>query len=75
MDDRTYLLGKLAALECALEAAMATHPAPGALAVALCKAMANTPPARCGLDLRAYSEGWLAVVTPLLTSVASRALH
>lgn len=70
MDDRTYLLGKIAALECALATAMATHPAPAPLAVALCMAMGNAPHVRHGLDMRAYTEGWLAVVTPLLTTAA-----
>ncbi|KJV36198.1 hypothetical protein [Luteibacter yeojuensis] len=73
MDDRTYLLGKLAALECALEAAIATHPAPGALTLALCKAMANTGDVRRGADFRAYADGWLAVVSPLLGAAAARA--
>ncbi|UPG91662.1 hypothetical protein L2Y96_07820 [Luteibacter aegosomaticola] len=68
MDDRTYLLGKLAALESALEAAISAHPEPGVLTLALCQAMARQAPAAQALDVGAYAEGWLAVVTPLLIS-------
>lgn len=68
MDDRTYLLGKLAALESALEAAISAHPEPRTLTLALCSAMARGTPVRQAHDIRAYTEGWLAVVTPLLTS-------
>ncbi|QWT20990.1 hypothetical protein KPL74_03015 [Bacillus sp. NP157] len=67
MDDRTYLLGKLAALESALEAAISTHPEPAALAVALCEAMASYHPTRRPSDIQAFAEGWMAIVTPLLS--------
>jgi hypothetical protein len=66
MDDRTYLLGKLAALESALEAAIRAHPEPSVLTLALCEAMARQTPPRQAHDVRAYAEGWLAIVTPLL---------
>jgi hypothetical protein len=74
MDDRTYLLGKLAALESALEAAISTHPEPRVLAAALCEAMARYAPARRPPDIRAFAEGWLAIVTPLLTTQANASL-
>jgi hypothetical protein len=70
MDDRTFLLGKLAALESALEAAISTHPEPGMLTLALCEAMARHPSAGHAPDVRAFAEGWLAIVTPLLTAQA-----
>ncbi|MGN6482145.1 hypothetical protein [Luteibacter sp.] len=66
MDDRTYLLGKLAALEIALEAAISAHPEPRVLTLALCQAMARPAPSHLATDLRAFTEGWLAIVTPLL---------
>jgi hypothetical protein len=68
MDDRPYLLGKLAALESALEAAISAHPEPSVLTLALCRAMARLAPTDQALDIEAYTEGWLAVVTPLLIS-------
>jgi hypothetical protein len=71
MDDRTFLLGKLAALESALEAAISTHPEPGALTLALCEAMARQRPAGHIPDVRGFAEGWLTIVTPLLTSQAN----
>ncbi|WP_331645507.1 hypothetical protein [Luteibacter sp.] len=70
MDDRTYLLGKLAALESALEAAISTHPEPRVLTLAVCEAMARQAPAHHAPDIRAFAEGWLAIVTPLLTMPA-----
>ena len=66
MDDRTYLLGKLAALEFALEAAISSHPAPGHLLVAFCERMAGPPPGTDKPEIQGYAEGWLAIVTPLL---------
>lgn len=71
MDDRTYLLGKLAALESALEAAISTHPEPAALVAALAQAMSSYTPERCPRDVRSFAEGWMAIVTPLLTDQAS----
>lgn len=66
MEDQPYLLGKLAALESALEAAIATHPEPAVLARALCEAMSRYKPVRRPRDTRAFAEGWLAIVVPLL---------
>lgn len=73
MDDRTYLLGKLAALESALEAAISTHPEPAILAAALSEAMASYMPERRPQDIRSFAEGWMAIVTPLLTDQATQA--
>ncbi|MGE7136248.1 hypothetical protein ACQKIE_01290 [Luteibacter sp. NPDC031894] len=73
MDDHTYLLGKLAALESALEAAISTHPEPDALIAALSRAMSDYKPETCPSDVRSFAEGWMAVVTPLLTEQASDA--
>lgn len=70
MDDRTYLLGKLAALESALEAAISAHPEPGVLTLALCHAMARQAPPRDAQDVRGFADGWLDIVTPLLASHA-----
>lgn len=70
MDDRTYLLGKVAALESALDAAMSTHPEPARLNAALAQAMSSYTPERCPRDVRAFAEGWMAIVTPLLTEQA-----
>lgn len=70
MDDRTYLLGKLAALESALETAISAHPEPRALTLALCTAMARQAPGGGAQDLRGFADGWLAIVTPLLTTHA-----
>jgi hypothetical protein len=67
MEDRTYLLGKLAALESALDAAMATHPDPAALIAALADAMCRYTPACRPQDESSFAEGWMAIVTPLLT--------
>lgn len=72
MDDRTYLLGKVAALESALQAAIATHPEPARLGAALAQAMSSYTPERCPRDLRSFAEGWMAIVTPLLTEQACR---
>jgi hypothetical protein len=71
MDDRPFLLGKLAALESALEAAISSHPEPGMLTLALCEAMARRQPSGDIPDVRGFAEGWLAIVTPLLTSHAN----
>lgn len=71
MDDRPFLLGKLAALESALEAAISSHPEPGVLTLALCEAMARRRPSSHITDVRGFAEGWLAIVTPLLTSHAN----
>ena len=71
MDDRTYLLGKLAALESALEAAISTHPEPEALVAALAEAMSSYTPERRPRDVSSFAEGWMAIVTPLLTEQAS----
>jgi hypothetical protein len=73
MEDQTYLLGKLAALESALEAAIATHPDPAALIAALAEAMCRYTPACRPQDESSFAEGWMAIVTPLLTDQASRA--
>jgi len=70
MEDRTYLLGKLAALESALDAAFATHPDPSALIAALAEAMCRYTPACRPQDESSFAEGWMAVVTPLLTDQA-----
>jgi hypothetical protein len=70
MEDTTYLLGKLAALESALEAAMATHPDPPALIAAMAEAMCRYTPACRPQDESSFAEGWMAVVTPLLTDQA-----
>ncbi|MGY3231782.1 hypothetical protein ACVWWJ_003266 [Luteibacter sp. HA06] len=70
MEDRPYLLGKLAALESALEAAMATHPDPPALIAAMAEAMCRYTPACQPQDESSFAEGWMAVVTPLLTDQA-----
>ncbi|WP_063573694.1 MULTISPECIES: hypothetical protein [Luteibacter] len=70
MEDTTYLLGKLAALESALDAAMATHPDPPALIAALAEAMCRYTPACRPQDESSFAEGWMAVVTPLLTDQA-----
>lgn len=67
MEDTTYLLGKLAALESALDAAFATHPDPSALIAALAEAMCRYTPACRPQDESSFAEGWMAVVTPLLT--------
>ncbi|SEM98281.1 hypothetical protein SAMN02800694_2374 [Luteibacter sp. UNCMF331Sha3.1] len=72
MDDPTYLQGKLAALEAALDVAIATHPAPDALVEALCAAMSRYVPDRRPRDERSFAEGWMAVVTPLLAERATR---
>lgn len=71
MDDHTYLLGKLAALESALEAAISTHPEPAALVAALSRAMSSYTPDEWPSDVRSFAEGWMTVVTPLLTEQAS----
>ena len=71
MDDHTYLLGNLAALESALEAAVSTHPEPATLIAALAKAMASYTPERRPRDVSSFAEGWMAIVTPLLTDQAS----
>lgn len=73
MEDQTYLLGKLAALESALEAAIATHPDPAALIAALAEAMCRYTPACRPQDESSFAEGWMAIVTPLLTDQACRA--
>ena len=73
MDDHTYLLGKLAALESALEAAISTHPEPAALVAALSRAMSSYTPEEWPSDARSFAEGWMTVVTPLLTDQASDA--
>lgn len=72
MEDRTYLLGKLAALESALEAAISTHPEPAALVAALAEAMSRYTPEQRPRNVRSFAEGWMAIVTPLLTEQASR---
>ncbi len=70
MDDHPYLLGKLAALESALEAAISTHPEPVAPAAALSEAMSRYTPESRPRDVRSFAEGWMAIVTPLLTEQA-----
>lgn len=70
MEDRTYLLGKLAALESALDAAIATHPDRPALIAAMAEAMCRYTPACRPQDESSFAEGWMAVVTPLLTDQA-----
>jgi hypothetical protein len=72
MEDRTYLLGKLAALESALEAAISTHPEPAAWVAALAEAMSRYTPEQRPRNIRSFAEGWMAIVTPLLTEQASR---
>ena len=73
MEDQPYLLGKLAALESALDAAFATHPDRAALIAALAEAMCRyTPPCR-PQDESSFAEGWMAIVTPLLTDQACHA--
>jgi hypothetical protein len=72
MEDRTYLLGKLAALESALDAAIVTHPDRAALIAALAEAMCRYTPACRPQDESSFAEGWMAVVTPLLTEQACR---
>ncbi|TCV97278.1 hypothetical protein EC912_101278 [Luteibacter rhizovicinus] len=72
MEDRTYLLGKVAALEAALKAAMATHPEPEALIEAVSLAMTAYTPDSDPVDIRSFAEGWMAIVTPLLTDQALR---
>ena len=73
MEDQPYLLGKLAALESALDAAFATHPDRAALITALAEAMCRyTPPCRLQ-DESSFAEGWMAIVTPLLTDQAFHA--
>jgi hypothetical protein len=72
MEDTTYLLGKLAALESALDAAFATHPDPAALIAALAEAMCRYTPACRPQDESSFAEGWMAVLTPLLTDQACR---
>lgn len=71
MDEHTYLLGKLAALESALEAAISTHPEPVALVAALAEAMSSYTPEQRPRDVRSFAEGWMAIVTPLLTEQAT----
>jgi hypothetical protein len=73
MEDQTYLLGKLAALESALDAAIATHPDPAALIAGLAEAMCRYTPACRPQDESSFAEGWMAIVTPLLTDQACRA--
>jgi hypothetical protein len=70
VDDCTYLLGKLAALESALEVAISTHPEPETLVAALAEAMSSYTPERRPRDVRSFAEGWMAIVTPLLTDQA-----
>ena len=70
MDDRTYLLGKVAALQSALDAAISTHPEPARLNAALAQAMSSYLPEYRLRDVRAFAEGWMAIVTPLLTDQA-----
>ncbi len=70
MEDRTYLLGKLAALESALDAAIATHPDRSALIAAMAEAMCRYTPACRPQAESSFAEGWMAVVTPLLTDQA-----
>lgn len=72
MDDPTYLLGKVAALESALDVAMSTHPEPAVLVAALSAAMSSYIPAPRPRDVRSFAEGWMAIVTPLLTDEACR---
>jgi len=71
MDDPTYLQGKLAALEAALDVAIATHPAPDTLTEALCAAMSRYVPERRPHDVSTFAEGWMAVITPLLAERAT----
>src|SRR6187402_684346 len=73
MEDQPYLLGKLAALESALGAAIATHPDPSALIAGLAEAMCRYTPACPPEDESSFAEGWMAIVTPLLTDLACHA--
>jgi hypothetical protein len=73
MDDRTYLLGKVAALEAALDAAITAHPEPSRVVSAVARAMATYLPERCPRDRSSFAEGWMAIITPLLTDQACRA--
>ncbi|HVI55623.1 MAG TPA: hypothetical protein VM621_11330 [Luteibacter sp.] len=75
MEDRPYLLGKLAALESALDAAIATHPDRAALVAALADAMCRYTPAYRPQNESSFAEGWMAIVTPLLTDQACRAAN
>ncbi|MBB3226973.1 hypothetical protein FHW69_001574 [Luteibacter sp. Sphag1AF] len=72
MEDSPYLRGSLAAAQSALELALATHPHPETVIQAVSEAMTTYRPDDDLGDVRAFAEGWMAVLVPLLTEQALR---